>query len=125
MFTFTGRPAAAAASMPLEHPLHREVDVVHRREDLVVERVEADRHPAQPGRSQAPGAFCGRSEPFVVSVRSRSSIAASISISRSRSRRTSGSPPVIRIFLDAVRDERAGEALDLLERQQLARSRKR
>src|SRR2546428_2714184 len=43
-------------------------------------------------------AFCASREPFVVSVRSRSPRAASFSTSRSRSRRTSGSPPVSRIF---------------------------
>jgi hypothetical protein len=41
--------------------------------------------------------FCSR-EPLVVSVRSRPGIAASIAISCSILRRTSGSPPVSRIF---------------------------
>ena len=35
--------------MPAEHARHREVDVVHRAEDLVVERVEADRDAGEAG----------------------------------------------------------------------------
>ena len=121
MLTLTGvRPARGGGVDPLEHARDGEVDVVHRAEDLVVERVEADGDAPQARRRAAPAAFCASSEPFVVSVRSRPSIAASISISRSRSRRTSGSPPVIRIFSTPWRDERAREPLDLLERQQLA-----
>mgnify|MGYP003693557343 CR=1 FL=1 len=50
------------------------------------------------------------------------SSAASIATSRSTSRRTSGSPPVMRILLDAVRDEGAREPLDLLERRAAARA---
>ncbi len=50
--------------------------------------------------SRSERAFSGvSSEPFVVSARSRMpSIDASMAMSRSRSRRSSGSPPVSRIF---------------------------
>ena len=40
--TFTGRPAVRGGVDPAEDARDREVDVVHRAEDLVVERVEAD-----------------------------------------------------------------------------------
>ena len=56
---------------------------------------------------------------MVVSVRSTPPSFASISTSRSMLRRSSGSPPVRRIFVDAVADEDARDARDLLERQQL------
>ena len=116
-FTFTGRPASCAAVDPLEHAVDREVDVVQRAERRVVERVEADGDAVRPASASA-CAFCGSSEPLVVSVRSTPS-AASCSISRSRSRRTSGSPPVSRILRTPPVDEHARDARDLLERQQL------
>ena len=52
---------------------------------------------------RSPAAFSAaacwaKSAPFVVSVRSRSGMLASRAISRSRLRRSSGSPPVTRIF---------------------------
>ena len=47
-FTFTGSPACGRRVDPAEHARDREVDVVHRPEDLVVQRVEADRDPRQP-----------------------------------------------------------------------------
>ena len=56
----------------------------------------------------------------MVSVRSRPGIAASSPTSTSRSRRSSGSPPVSRIFCTPSADEHAGDPLDLLEREQLA-----
>ena len=49
MLTLTGRPASAARVDALEHPLDREVDVVHRAEHRIVERVEADGHAAEAG----------------------------------------------------------------------------
>ena len=69
--------------------------------------------------SRSACAFCGSSAPFVVRVTSSPPIAASRSISSSRSRRSSGSPPVIRIFSTPCCDERAREPLELLEREQL------
>ena len=81
-----------------EHARHREVDVVHRAEDLVVERVEADRDPRQPGvrerlrllRQQRGVGRQGEVE--VVAERGEPLDQGS------RSRRSSGSPPVMRSF---------------------------
>ena len=87
---------------PVEHARDREVDAVHRAEHRVVERVEADRHPAQPGVGQRP-----RQRPQRRAVRGQGQVrrpasgvrsAASIAMRSGRSRRTSGSPPVIRSF---------------------------
>jgi hypothetical protein len=94
--TFTGRPAAAAASMPSSTRatgksasfIARKVSSSSASSETVTRRSPA---------SASAAAFCGRSDAFVVSVRSRPS-SASIAISRSSSRRTSGSPPVMRIF---------------------------
>ena len=47
-----GEPGAARGRDPAEDGLHREVRVVHRAERLVVQRVEADRDPPEPGRDQ-------------------------------------------------------------------------
>jgi hypothetical protein len=40
--------------MPDEHPGNREADVVHRRESVVVERIEADRDARNPGVLRRP-----------------------------------------------------------------------
>ena len=45
--TLTGKAGGRGRVDPLEHGLHREVDVVHGAEDLVVEGVEADRDPPE------------------------------------------------------------------------------
>ena len=47
-FTFTGIPAAAAASIPSSTRCDGEVDVVHGAEGLVVERVQADGDTVEP-----------------------------------------------------------------------------
>ena len=64
------RPAARAASMPLQHVGDRKVDVVHAPEHRVVQPVQAHRHALQPGVLAAPCALRASSEPLVVSVRS-------------------------------------------------------
>jgi hypothetical protein len=118
MFTFTGSPAAAARRFP-SSTAAREVDVVHRAEDLVVERVEADRDAPQPGvASAAPSARAAT--PFVVSVRSsrRSPRARDQALEVAADERLAAGDPDL---LDAVGDERAREPLDLLEGEQLAR----
>src|SRR3954470_923324 len=91
-------PAAAAASIPAS-TLDREADVVDGGEHLIVEAVEADRDPAQPGVPERPrlarprGAVGGhRQVPKPGDPREHLD-------SRSTSRRTSGSPPVRRILL--------------------------
>ena len=53
MLTLTGRPAAAAASMPSSTRCDREADVVHPLEHLVVERVQADRDRSRPAARSA------------------------------------------------------------------------
>ena len=97
------KPGLARGRDPVEHLGDREVDPVHRPEHRVVERVEADGDPLQPGVARSGPASARRAEPFVVSVRSTGRpsgvrSAASISTRCGRLRRTSGSPPVIRSF---------------------------
>ena len=116
--TFTGEPGLGRRLDALEHPRDGEVDVVHRAEGRVVERVEADVDPVQAGVVQR-GALRARSDAFVVSVRSSAV-----------DRREPGDEPLDlpaeeRLaageadLLDAQADERPRDALDLLERQQL------
>ena len=45
--TFTGKRRRGGGLDPVEHELHREVDIVHGAEYGVVERVEADRDAPQ------------------------------------------------------------------------------
>jgi hypothetical protein len=99
MLIFIGpRPATAAASIPRQHALAREADVVNRSEHLVVEAVEADGDPAQSSLLER-RRLLASAEPLVVMATSSSpGIPASLSASRSTSRRTSGSPPVRRTF---------------------------
>ena len=47
--TLTGEPGVGSRVDAVEHARHREVDVVHRPEDRVVERVEADGDAREPG----------------------------------------------------------------------------
>ena len=104
---------------PLEHAGDREVDVVQRREDLVVERVEADRDAVEPGagerlrllRAAATRSSSGRARDPGSSCRS--------STRCSTLRRTSGSPPVIRTVRTPSPAKTRGDAGDLLEREQL------
>ena len=117
MLTLTGRPAAAAASMPSStRSTGKSTSFIARKiassseSRLTVTRVR----PA----SASACAFCGSSEPFVVSV-SSTSIAASIAIRRSTSRRTSGSPPVMRIFSTPFATNARARRVDLLEVEQL------
>jgi hypothetical protein len=75
--------------------------------------------------SRSACAFCGRSDPFVVSVRSRPSIVAQLLDQplevATDERLAAGNPDLF----DAVGDERVREPLDLLEGEELRRSRKR
>ena len=125
MLILTGAsPASSAASIPSSTLRDREVDPVHRPEDRVVERVEADRHPLQPGRRRAARPGARSAEPLVVSVRSTGRpsgrrIAASIAMRSGRSRRTSGSPPVIRSFSTPSPTKTRASRVDLLEGQHL------
>ena len=120
--TLTGSPAAAAASIPSSTRLDGEVDVVHRPEGRVVERVEADRDPVEARVRERLG-LARRAASRSSSASGRRRAAASISISRSRSRRTSGSPPVSRSFSTPSRRRNARDARDLLEVEQLAAAR--
>ena len=92
----------------VEHLRDREVDPVHGAEDRVVERVEADRDPPQPGLGQRPGQRAQgrpvRRQRQVERARRRDGGSRRASRSRSgRSRRTSGSPPVMPQLLDPER----------------------
>ena len=97
-FTFTGRPAGRGGVDALEHLRDREVDVVHRAERRVVERVEADGHARE--------ARVGERLRLLRQQRRRSSSASGRGVERARAsrpaarrrRRTSGSPPVMRSF---------------------------
>ena len=56
MLTLIGpSPASLRGGDPVEDLRHRELDAVHRREHLVVERVEAHRHALQARLRQRPG----------------------------------------------------------------------
>ena len=98
MFTLIGvRPAASAAAMPSstrstgKSTSFMRLNVSSSSESrLTVTRFK-------PAAASA-FAFAASSEPFVVSVRSRSAIGAISSTNLSTSRRTSGSPPVSRTF---------------------------
>ena len=81
---------------PLEHAVDREVDVVQRSELRVVERVEADGDAAQAGIGERLR-LLGQQR-AVRRQRQLDVERGELLDSRSRSRRTSGSPPVIRIF---------------------------
>ena len=118
-FTFTGaRPAASAASIALEHAGHREVDVVHRAEDLVVERVEADGDPVEArglqrlGLAGEEGAV--RRQRQVEPVDPGEERDQRLEVA-AHERLAAGDPQL----LDAEAGEGARETLDLLERQQV------
>jgi hypothetical protein len=102
-----------------EHALHREVDVVHRREDVVVQRVEADGHALQPRLAQR-GGLLGEQRPVrrqrqVEPVDRRELLDESLDVPADE-RLTPGDPDL----LDAVVREGAREPRDLLEREKLA-----
>jgi hypothetical protein len=97
---------------PVEHVGDREVDIVHALEDGVVERVERDGDAVRPA-SFSDCALRASSEPLVVRVRSsgfagRRAQRASMATRFSRFLRSSGSPPVRRIF--RRRGRRTGRA---------------
>ena len=107
------QPGLEGGVDPVEHARDREVDPVHRAEDLGVQRVEADGHPLQPGGHERSGqARAARSRSSSASGRSGPPSgrrrAASIAIRSGRSRRTSGSPPVMRSFSTPRPTERSG-----------------
>ena len=125
MLTLTGvEPRLLGRVDPVEDPRDREVDAVHRAEDRVVERVEADGHPLA-GRRRASGWASARSaEPFVVSVRSSGPPSGRAEGRQHRDedrqvapdeRLAAGDPQL----LDAELDEGPGDPLDLLEREDL------
>ena len=103
----------------LEHLRHREVDVVHRAERRVVERVEAHGDALRGRRRAARAPCCASSEPLVVSVRSTSATSREHRDQPlevlAQQRLAAGQPDL----LDAEADEHARDARDLLERQQL------
>ena len=112
------RPSAAA-SIPSSTRVDGEVDVVHRAERRVVERVEADVDAVEPRVARAPRALRARSDAFVVSVEveavdrgepldERLELA---SQERLAAREAD--------LLDAERDEHARDPLELLEREEL------
>ncbi len=93
--TFTGSPAAAAASIPSStRSTGKSTSLSARKVASSTEsRLTVTR--SRPARASA-SAFCASSAPFVVSASSSSGIAASSSTRCSTLRRTSGSPPVMR-----------------------------
>ena len=95
-FTFTGSPAAAAASIPSSTlDTEKSTSFIRRNVSSSSEsRLTVTR--CSPAAASA-CAFDASSDAFVVSVSSAPS-GASIAISRSTSLRTSGSPPVSRSF---------------------------
>ena len=123
MLTLIGpRPARSAASMPRSTSATGKSASFMRRKiaSSIASRLTVTR-PSPAAFSAA--ALRARIEPLVVSVRSSGSpsalrSSASIATSRSRSRRSSGSPPVRRIFRTPWATNRRGEANDLLEGQQ-------
>ena len=124
MLTLIGREARRGGGVDaLEHVRDREVDVVHRAERRVVERVEADGDALEPGGARGACAFCARSEPLVVSV--RSSVGRAPAQHRdqlldvaAQQRLAAGEADL----LDAEAEEDAREARDLLEGEQLVRA---
>ena len=106
----------------LEHLGDREVDVVHRAEGRVVERVEAHGDARQAGRAEV--ARLAREQRAVGRERDVEVVAEarSISINRSSLRRSSGSPPVSRSLRTPSATNARGEARDLLEREQRRRA---
>ena len=102
----------------IEHAGHRKVDVVHRAEDLVVERIEADRHARQAGggeRLRLPRQERAVGRQRQVDVSERCQLLdehRQIAPDERLAARDAD-------LLDAAADEDARDALDLLERQQL------
>ena len=116
-FTFTGSPAAAAASIPSStRCTGKSTSFIARNVSSSSEsRLTVTR--SRPAAASA-AAFGARSDAFVVSVSSAPS-GASRAISRSTSFRTSGSPPVSRSLLTPRPTKTRATARDLLEREQL------
>ncbi len=94
-FTFTRRPAAAAASIPSSTRCTGKSTSFSARNvaSSIESRLTVTR--SRPARASA-SAFCGSRAPFVVSASSSPGISRSSSTRCSTFRRTSGSPPVIR-----------------------------
>jgi hypothetical protein len=96
-FTLTGSPAADAASMPSS------TRATGKSTSFIALKVSSSSESSDTVTRVRPAslsacALRGRSAPFVVSVRSRPGIAASMDTSTSTSARSSGSPPVSRIL---------------------------
>ncbi len=105
---------------PRENPRHREVDVVHRAEDLVVERVEAHRDAREPGVGE--GLCLLRQEGGVrregdVEVVVESSEPGDQQLEIAAEKRLAAGDAEL---AHPEVDEHARDALDLLEREELA-----
>ena len=116
--TLTGRPTARGRVDPLEHARDREVDVVHRLERRVVERVEADVDAVEPGVPQrlrlAREERGVRRQRDVEPVDRREPLDEALELLPEQ-RLATGQPDL----LDAERGEGPGDALELLEREEL------
>ena len=120
MLTLTGvRPGRERDLDALEHVGDREVDVVHRAERRVVERVERHRHAIQAGvgepRGHARQQRAVRRQRDVVDAGQRGEARDQLVDAAAHERLAAGDAQL----LDAHAGERARQALDLLERQQL------
>ena len=116
-FTFTGKPGGDRGVDSLEHAVDGEVDVVQRAERRVVERVEADGDALQAGigeRLRLRGEQRGVRRQRQVDVERRELLDEALEVAADE-RLAAGDPDLAR----AERDERARDAGDLLERQQL------
>ena len=120
MLTLTGaRPAASAASMPSS------TSATGKSTSFIARNVASSSESSETVTRCRPAsarrcAMRASSAPFVVSVTSlMPGSGARRAISSSTPRRTSGSPPVMRSFSTPIAGERARQALDLLEREQL------
>ena len=118
--TFTGEPGLRGCVDPGEHARDREVDVVHRAEDLVVERVEAHRDAREPGVRERLRLL--RQER---GVRRQRDVESSSSAASMRDQQLEIAAEERLAAGDAELphaevDEHARDALDLLEREELA-----
>ena len=124
MFTLIGsKPDRAGGRDPVEDARDREVDAVHRPEGRLVERVEADRDPPEPGRPEGRRQRAeGRAVRRQGQVDGRAVARAQLGQHRDEvgqvapDERLAARDPEL---LDALGDERAGEPDDLLEGQDL------
>src|SRR5581483_2248482 len=111
------KPRGRGSIDAFEHPADRKVDVVHRPEDAVVERIEAHGDPVEPGVAQTPGLACeqrasgGEGEIDVAQLGEHLDQALHV---LAQQRLAPGQPNLAH----ALVDEDAGKPRDLLEREQ-------